>query len=147
MKQTHKLRALGDVGAVISSAKSLTDAARQLGVDRSTIHRWIVAGKAPKPGGRSTPLTAAGSRQAPETWARAVRRAYQLDVTEQALVDLATRALTLARDEKTTPAARLAAMGRFQALVKQLNLEFPANGEAQAPNTSIVRTWPRRVVG
>jgi hypothetical protein len=49
-KPTHKLRALGNVADIISASPSVSAAARTLGVNRSTIHRWIAAGKVPAPG-------------------------------------------------------------------------------------------------
>jgi hypothetical protein len=49
-KGSHKLRALGNVEAVIADSPSLSEAARRLGVNRSTVHRWIAAGKVPRPG-------------------------------------------------------------------------------------------------
>jgi hypothetical protein len=49
-KPTHKLRALGNVADVIAASPSVSAAARTLGVNRSTIHRWITAGKVPTPG-------------------------------------------------------------------------------------------------
>src|SRR5689334_2103731 len=45
MKQTHKLKALGNVAAVIADSKTDTEAAARLGVDRSTIYRWRMANK------------------------------------------------------------------------------------------------------
>jgi hypothetical protein len=64
MKQTHKLKALGDVSAVLATAPSLTAAARSLGVNRSSLHRWITAGKVRQPGGvrtQSAEVTANGA--------------------------------------------------------------------------------------
>lgn len=48
-KQTHKRKALGDVAHVLENASSISAAARQLGVDRSTVHRWIQAGHVTRP--------------------------------------------------------------------------------------------------
>ena len=39
---------MGDVQAVIDAAQDLTVAAKRLGVDRSTITRWVQTGKVTK---------------------------------------------------------------------------------------------------
>lgn len=135
-KQTHKLKGLGDVATIIAAAPSLTAAARQLGVDRSTIHRWIESGKAKRPGRaprkrRLTKPPRAG--QSPAAWARWVRRSYEIDGTDQVLLDLAVQALKLARDVKEPPAVCLAAMARYQMLIKQLNLDGEGEKAEQKP--------------
>jgi hypothetical protein len=147
VKRTHKLGALGDVAGIIAAAPSISEASRQLGVDRSTIHRWIQAGKAPRPSARRRRGLSAGAgpQQSPEAWARVVRRAYALSATEGGLLDLAVRALAMARDDSTKPETRLAAMGRYQQLVRQLNLESEDDGETETEKAQ-VRQWPRRVV-
>lgn len=135
-KRTHKLRAMGDVQAVIDRTPDLTAAARELGVDRSTITRWLQAGKikarpqvelregktAPPP-----PTAATWSE-----WAPAVRDAYVLSATDQQLVALAAKALELAHDADKE-VVQLMAMARFAALVKQLNLQQSAPVSTQAP--------------
>jgi excisionase family DNA binding protein len=150
MKRTHKLRALGDVAGTIAAARSIQDAARQLGVDRSTVHRWIASGKVSAPAaGRRTARQSAttgtpGQRQTPESWARWVRRQYLLDATEQTLVGLTVDALRLARDESARPEVRLAATARAQSLIRQLKLENAEDGEAENTKAEI-RVFPRRV--
>jgi hypothetical protein len=52
----------------------------------------------------------------------AVRAQYALDASDEELVILGERALTIAHDATQSPMAQLAAMGRFQAVVKQLAL-------------------------
>jgi hypothetical protein len=174
MKQTHKFQSLGDAAAVVRAARSITAAARQLGVGRCTIHRWIEAGKVPRPGGRhgiASPKRHVGPARpaavadlavgeaVPETtgepasgdeassWARSVRDQYDLTATEQMLVDLAERALTLARDSASRSEVQLAAMARFQQLVRQLNLERElADGDIEKAKARVVG-WPRRVDG
>jgi hypothetical protein len=147
MKRTHKLRGLANVAGIIAAAPSIQAAARQLGVDRSTVHRWIASGKAPRPSVRLRPSLSggAGPRQSPEAWARVVRRAYALSATESALLDLAVRALAMARDDSAKAETRLAAMGRYQQLVRQLNLESEDRGETETEAQAQVRPWPRRV--
>ena len=127
MKKTHKLGALGDVAAVVARAGSTTNAARQLGVNPSTVHRWIKSGKVPVPAwlaGRADPVVGAPSDQAPGEWAAWVRATFPLDQTGETLLELAASALQMARNE--APPLRLAAMARYQQLVKQLNLQDPA---------------------
>jgi len=146
MKRTHKLRAL-DVEAVqnvLRTAGSVAAAAKTLRVNRSTVHRWLKAGAVTTGQGTGRRTDGAGETTRPQTargWARAIRRDYQLSATEQQLVTLAAQALDLAHTADR-PADRLAAMGRFQMLVKQLNLEAADDGEAQT-TTEHDRRWPR----
>jgi hypothetical protein len=148
-KRTHKFRAIGgDVAGIVAASPTLTAAARRLGVNRSTIHRWIVDGKAPRPGRRRS-LQKNGSDaqvlelQTPAAWAEAVRAAYVLSVTEQTLLRLAERALEMAHDDTQKTETRLAAMARFQTLVRQLDLEVESDGKAEAP--ADVRSWPKQI--
>ena len=140
-KQTWRLRTMGhDVPAVMASASSLDAAAKTLGVNKSTVFRWVKSGKVPAPGAKREP----GIPASPQGWAAAVRAAYDLDATEEALVELAEAALAMARDPALTPMARLAAMARFGQIVRQVDLEVP-DGKTQAAGTAS-RSWPRRVV-
>jgi len=135
-KRTHKLRAMGDVQAVIDRTPDLTAAARELGVDRSTITRWMQAGKVKaKPAvelkeGKATPPAPTATDW--RGWAEAVRDAYVLSPTDHQLVALAARALELAYDVDTKPVVQLMSMARFAALVKQLNLQS-ASAHANQP--------------
>ena len=140
-KKTWRLRSMsGEVADVMRSASSLGAVATVLGVNKSTVFRWLRAGKIPPLGGRRrgrVPLV-------PENWAASVKRAYDLDATELVLVELAEEALTLARDKNSAPAIRLQAMARFAALVRQLDLEVD-DREAESTNGVSTRPWPRRV--
>jgi excisionase family DNA binding protein len=153
MKQTHKFEALGDVAAVVGRAASVSAAARQLGVERSTVQRWIKAGKISRPSTCGAKPAATGGpasrarKQSPESWARWVRRTYDLTATEQTLVDLAERALTLATDATTRAEVRLTATTRYQQLVKQLDLENETDGEVEKAPRGRCITWPRRIDG
>lgn len=81
-------------------------------------------------------------RQTPASWARAIRSKYELSETDEALVDLGRRAFLIARGKRARPADRLAATARFQAVVKQLNLESQTDdGEIE---TTTVRAFPSR---
>jgi len=131
MKRNYKFKALGDVQAVMNAALTQTEAAKRLGVNLSTIWRWIKAGKVTPPRHWHT-ASAAGSAgeaaallpgQSPDEWASSVRAGRELSATDHRLVDLATEALIVALDKKTHSSTRLQAMGRFQLLVRQLRLE------------------------
>ena len=152
MKKTWMLRSLGDVAVVMATAPSLGAAARTLGVDKSSVFRWVKAGKIPPPGGRRQRGRAGRGASLPDRpvvpvaaagWAAAIRGAYELDATETELVQLAETALALARDSAQLPAVRLAAMARFQSLTRQIDLEGPSDGEVA---TATPRSHaPRRV--
>ena len=152
-KRTWKWRGLlADASRAMAEAPSVSAAARQLGVDRSTLHRWARDGKIPRPTGRRRPSPPVSPNPplrgeqpvSPATWAAAVRAAYVLNATEDTYIDLADEALTMARDTSLKPADRLAAMGRFSALVKQITFEVPDGDIKTTPDTR-TRPWPRRV--
>lgn len=132
MKRSHKLRSLGDIDAVLASTSSMLEAARALGVNRSTLHRWIVAGKVKRPrwwrtnGPQCPPVTD------PDAWVEAVST-RELSATDRQLVELARLALEMARSRTHGTRVRLAAMGRFQAIVRQLRLEDDAPVTATVP--------------
>ena len=116
MKRTHKLKALGDVAEIVGFARTRVEAAEQLGVNRSTLHRWIAAGKVPEPGSARPKGEGAAVQpgQSPEEWLKAAQSRREFSATELQLLDLARAALVLAyqsEDEKT----RLSAMNRFMA--------------------------------
>lgn len=78
MKGTHKLKALSNVADVLASAPSISAAAKTLGVNRSTIHRWLQGGKVgvskpaieAKPGERGTPEWRAWRGERSARWRR-----------------------------------------------------------------------------
>lgn len=145
-KRTHKFGALGDVAAVVAESKSLTHAARKLGINRSTLHRWIESGKVKVP---DKTRARAGAEQppedlAPEHWAEWVRKNFELSATDLQLVDLARIALVQARDEQGQPNVRLNAMGRFQNIVKQLNLDDEGSRQATEVSRNPTPEVPRR---
>lgn len=117
--------------------------AERLGLNKSTVTRWIAAGKLPKrpesaPREVAVPLPIEPAppvlpNEPPERWAVLVRRTYALNATDDQLVTLAAAALTLARDPLTPSKVQLAAMARFQAIVKQLALLPPRELEATPP--------------
>lgn len=133
MKRTYKFQALGDVAKVVAAAPNLTVAAKQLGVNRSTLHRWLQSGKVQRASPKAGVTAGANPGETPEGWATAVRAVVTLDPTQGVLLDLAAAALSLARSAAETPTIRLAAMGRYQQLVRQLNLS--AAGGQVLPDT------------
>jgi len=136
---------------VVAEAPSLAAAARQLDVDVTTLHRWFREGKLTRPTPRPRrPLPLAPAAEpgvlSAVSWAAAVRGRYDLDATEEVLVELAEGALALAQDVALRPADRLAAMSRFAALARQINFEAPDNGQTQInATTTAARPFPRRV--
>lgn len=149
MRATWKRRRLGDVAGVVATSKSLSDAARKLGVNVSSVSRWIKSGKVPAPTKlrvrQPTSNDEALTEPAPDVpWATGIRENYILSTTERKLVDMAEAAEILSRDLSARPETRLQAMNRFQSLVKQLNLEQEGSDGEVAPKDN-VRKWPRPV--
>lgn len=115
--------------------------ADKLGLNKSTVTRWIQAGKLERgkrtsaPPATETPHVA----QTPAEWAKSVRENYKLDDTDEQLVKLAEVALALSLNPKTGASVRMTAAGRFQGIVRQLSL--PArSSEEQQPVTPPVQT-------
>jgi hypothetical protein len=100
--------------------------AARLDVNRSTVTRWMAAGKLQRTARSAAPRAdaqrAKPTGKSPAEWAAAVREAYALDATDEQLVTLAESALETAQDQRESAQVRLSAMGRFQAVVKQLAL-------------------------
>lgn len=129
---------------------------RQIGVSKAAVNRWFAAGKLTKTT-RSVKASGAVASPLPGEWAKAVRDTYSLDATDEQLVTCAQQALDVAYDMTETPTTRMNAMGRFQALVKQLALvprsaeqpqQKPAEPEKPAPRPMTVRSGvdPRNVL-
>lgn len=122
--------------------------AQRLGVAKSTVTRWIAAGKLT----RRAPVPLPSGAQSPAAWAASVRSDYALDASDSQLVTLAQRALELALDPTVAPPVQLNAAGRFQALVRQLALvtrladTAPAPVPVRSPFERTARADPRLVV-
>jgi hypothetical protein len=128
VKATYKLRALGNARDIVASSRSLGEAAARLKVDKSTVFRWVRAGKVPPPGGKPGPKAAPKPAGVPVpatavSWLERVRATYEFNPTEEVLVQLADIALRLAEDSSLSVPVRMAAAGRFQSLVRQIG--FP----------------------
>jgi transposase-like protein len=150
-KRTHKLKGLKNVAEVVATSRSLSEAAQKLGVNRSSLHRWMQAGKVAAPAPKMGIAAGVQPGQTAEDWAKAVREAGDLDATRSALVDLAVEALTISRDTEHRPETRLSAMGRYQQLVKQLNLDNVEPAAAKVPTMNPARiartgTDPRNIL-
>ena len=150
MKRTHKLPALGDVQTVVDAAPDLHRAAQRLGINRSTLTRWIQQGKVKRPGS----LPSVGTVTVPERaegWKAGVLAEHILTDTERTLVDVADAALRLARDQETPAFTKLSAMGRFAAIVKQLNLDVKRIDAEKKPQAftapTVANGRPRRMAG
>jgi hypothetical protein len=106
--------------------------ATRLEVTRSTVQRWMAAGRLTDTRhGARTRSSAVQPKSAAE-WAAAVRAAYALDATDEELVTMGEAALRKVHDPRESPQVQLNAMGRFLAIVKQLALVARA-AEATAP--------------
>jgi hypothetical protein len=85
-------------------------------------------------------------------WAAAIRAAYPLDTTDDKLVALADQALQVAENLAESSSVRLAAMGRFQALTKQLasrirpTVEDRAAAPVQVEAVTTARVDPRSLL-
>jgi hypothetical protein len=148
-KATWRFRTLGpEAKRVVAAAPSLAAAARQLDLDVTTLHRWFREGKLTRPTNRrrrphraAAPSGPGGDRPA---WRAAVGASHILTATEMELASLAERALTMARDPSLKPETQLQAMGRYQQLIKQLDLEAESD-DGETATTGPRPPWPRRV--
>jgi transcriptional regulator with XRE-family HTH domain len=151
MKRTRKWQFIGQEAQRLASlGMSLTDIGRKLDVRQSTVSRWVSSGKLTRPSAadRAKAGAAAAAKrqpkfQTPEQWADSVRKDYALDATDEQLVISGQEALEIARNQAETPATRMTASGRFQAIVKQLALGL--SDRKVAETTEPERLAPRRV--
>jgi excisionase family DNA binding protein len=122
---------------------TVKEIADRLEVHQTTVDRWIASGqlkhaKGLAPGRQRVGV--ASSQQTASQWASAVRGSYDLDATDEQLVTLAESALLVARDPGTPAQLRLQAMGRYQAIVKQLALVARA-ADAKQPEVPKRKTF------
>lgn len=109
------------------------DIAARLHVNRSTVTRWLKAGKLKRGTESRAPVTITPtSNTTPAQWAAAVRANYALDATDEQLVTMAESNLLLSRDAGATPSIRMQAGREFRATVKQLALVARASAEEAA---------------
>ncbi len=140
MRRTRKWAFVAQEAARLAALNlSPPEIAARLGVNRSTVTRWIADGKLTrsKPRVNTTKLVLQ-PKQTPAEWAAAVRKEYALDATDDQILMLAEAALGLSLDARVAPHVRMNASGRFQSLVRQLALvtrgaEVPEQPSAPAP--------------
>lgn len=107
--------------------------ATRLGVNKSTVTRWQASGKLPIRSDATRATLEVKPSQSPAEWAIAVRAEYDLDATDNQLVNIAQAALELSMDPDARPNVRMTASGRFQAIVRQLALALRGSQAASAP--------------
>lgn len=122
--------------------------ATRLGINKSTVTRWMAAGKLTRTTGvvsaKVTPPELLKPDVTPREWSEAVRREYDLNATDAQLVTLAEGALAVSLDLTVTPQVRMTASGRFQSLVRQLALVARgAEKVPDVPNTAPAAVAPR----
>lgn len=103
---------------------SKREIAAHLKVSVSTVGEWRKAGKLPKLVVDNTSADAApvSARQSPAEWAAAMRAEFRLDPSDDQLVSLGERALTIANDPNAKRSEQLNAMGRFAMIDGKLKL-------------------------
>ena len=113
-QEANRLAGLGCSPAEIAS---------EIGVFKSTVTRWIKAGKL-KLAATVVEITDATVRakKTPAEWAQAIRDEYNLDDTDEQLVTLGESALTISQDRSAKRTERLNASRAFQSIVTQLKL-------------------------
>jgi hypothetical protein len=112
---------------------SSSEIGRRLGISKASINRWRASGKLSRNRAvRQSAHVPVRAAQTAAEWAASVREDYDLDATDAQLVALAEEALLVSRDADTSWRVRLAAVARFQSLVKQLSLRV-RGAEAEQP--------------
>lgn len=124
------------------------DIAKKTDVRRSTVQRWMAAGKLAdtRQGARAARPPKVTKLTKPSEWSATVRKDYQLDATDDQLVTLAETALGLALDPLQSATTRTTAAGRFQSIVKQLALvtRVAEDEKPEAPVAATAGLRPRR---
>ena len=113
---------------------------RRRRLKRGSVPRSGRAAKAPRK--KRAARAKASAPRSPDSWARWVRRRYELDPSEDALLSLAVDALQLSRDDSQHARIRLSAAGRFQSLLRQLGLEAAEEEEerrGESETNNVVR--------
>lgn len=129
MKRTRKwayvqqeAQRLADIGL------NANQIAKRLQLNKSTVSRWLKAGKLTKGDGSRKAVVGihAEQKQTPAEWAAAVRGEFALDASDDQLVTLAEESLALSRDPRCSVRERMAAGNEFRSTLKQLNLPAKA---------------------
>lgn len=149
MKKTRKW------GFVAQEAKRLADLglapvdiAARLNVERSTVQRWMQAGKIrdTRRDSREGRTPAVNLQTKPGDWSSQVRSEYALDATDDQLVTMAETAISFANDPSRSERVRLAAMREFRGSVKQLALVTRKADQPDDPAPASPPARPRRDV-
>lgn len=132
----------GTIGTALRTSRSLAEAAKALGVNRSTLHRWLEADpELMKARDERKAVTEEVTKSAellnPDQWAEKIAAEHLLSDTDRVTLDLARRALEIAHyGEKASE--QLSAMTTFRRLVSHLSLQAPIPG-APAPRVRTPR--------
>lgn len=128
MKRTRKWQFVAQEATRLAKlGLSPKEIAKKIDVRRSTVQRWMAAGRIldTRQGARSARakrLLPRTSKIKPSMWASKVRREYQLDATDDVLVTLGDKMLTIANDPNESASVKATATARFQSIAKQLAL-------------------------
>jgi hypothetical protein len=116
------------------------------GVNRSTVQRWMAAGKIrdTRRGAKGGKLPAFSKDVKPGEWAKTVRKDYALDATDEQLVELAEMMLTVKNDPLQPMTTRIAAAREFRAIAKQLNLVTRTADSKATPSPAAQPDVPKR---
>jgi hypothetical protein len=147
MKRTRKFVQMQQEALRLTALKMTPrEIATHLEVSKSTVTRWIAAGKLPRVVvSNPEPSMLVPGRLEPAAWAKSVRDEYALDTSDDALVTLGEAALSLTRDVTASSAVQLSAAREFRAILKQLALPTRrAAAEVAAPVA--VNDTPKRPV-
>lgn len=120
----QEARRLASIGL---TPKEIAD---RLEVNKTTVNRWIKAGKL-KIAARVIDIMPARAEKTPSEWAKAIRGEYDLDETDDQLVKMAETAAAIAEDATAKRSERLNAMRTFRGIVAQLRLVARAAAEAE----------------
>lgn len=148
MKRTRKWEYVGqEATRRFRLGQSPAEISKAIGVDKSTVCKWIKAGKFTERG--ESPKGQAPSRPVlpVSQWGEDIRSAYVLDVDDEELVKCGELFLTM-RDDPLQPASvRLSAGREFRAVVKQLNLAARSSKEEQPAEPKPKPAEPLRRTG
>ncbi len=123
MQKTRKFTHLGSEAKRLAAAGvSRMEIARQLGVNYSTVHRWMASGRLGDRRG-SGPVMVPDVRTAPATatdWASQIRAGFVIDCTDEEIIRLGELALSVAHNPTEPTTTRLSASARFLSLSQRL---------------------------
>lgn len=153
MKRTRKWSFVAQEATRLADlGLSALEIGRRLGVNKSTVTRWMAQGKiartrsTKRAGSSPTPPEGTRPTKSPEDWAKSVREDYALDATDEQLVTLGEEALRLSLNLTVAPHVRMTAAGRFQAIVRQLALVTRGDRQPAQPETPAVPSAPEKPV-